>query len=104
MEKLDIVFDPLPPDAVRRFVVDSLDAHNIAATGLSNWQPVGFFLKSARGEWLGGLMGQLWGGWLYVRDLWWRRRHAAAAMALGCFGPRRNTPSNEAALPRLWRR
>ena len=70
MEKLDIVFDPLPPDAVRRFVVDSLDAHNIAATGLSNWQPVGFFLKSARGEWLGGLMGQLWGGWLYVRDLW----------------------------------
>jgi len=78
MEKLEIVFDPLPPDAVRRFVVDSLDAHNIAATGLSNWQPVGFFLKSARGEWLGGLMGQLWGGWLYVRDLW------VASPARGC--------------------
>jgi GNAT superfamily N-acetyltransferase len=78
MEKLEIVFDPLPPDAVRRFVVDSLDAHNVAATGLSNWHPVGFFLKSARGEWLGGLMGHLWGCWLYVRDLW------VAAPARGC--------------------
>jgi GNAT superfamily N-acetyltransferase len=23
-----------------------------------------------RGEWLGGLMGELWGGWLHVKILW----------------------------------
>ena len=64
------VFDPLPPDALRRFVVDSLNAHNIATTGQSDWHPVGFFLKNARGEWVGGLLGDLWGGWLHVRILW----------------------------------
>jgi GNAT superfamily N-acetyltransferase len=78
MENLELVFDPLPPDALRRFVIDGLAAHGIAATGLSNWQPVGYFLKSRRGEWLGGLMGELWGGWLYVRFLW------VALPARGC--------------------
>ena len=70
MEELELVFDPLPPDALRRYVIDHLDAHNIAATGLSEWHPVNFFLKNARGEWLGGLLGDLWGGWLHVRILW----------------------------------
>ena len=70
MEELEIVYDPLPPDALRRFVIDNLDAYNIAATGVSTWHPVDFFLKNGRGEWLGGLMGELWGGWLYVRILW----------------------------------
>jgi GNAT superfamily N-acetyltransferase len=75
MAELEIVFDPLPGEALRSYVIDSLDAHNIAATGLSAWHPVGFFLKSPRGEWLGGLLGSLWGGWLHVRILW---VHAAA--------------------------
>jgi GNAT superfamily N-acetyltransferase len=75
MQELEIVFDPLPNEALRSYVIDSLDAHNIAATGLSAWHPVGFFLKSPRGEWMGGLLGSLWGGWLHVRILW---VHAAA--------------------------
>ena len=70
MDELEIVFDPLPSEALRDYVSDSLDAHNIAATGLSTWHPVGFFLKSPRGEWLGGLLGSLWGGWLHVTYLW----------------------------------
>ena len=51
METPEIVFDPLPPEALSRFIIDSLDAHAIAATGISTWSPVGFFLKDARGEW-----------------------------------------------------
>ena len=70
MEELEIVFDPLPPDALSRFVTESLASHNIAATGLASWYPVGFFLKSAHGEWLGGLLGNIWGGWLHVTHLW----------------------------------
>jgi uncharacterized protein (DUF924 family)/GNAT superfamily N-acetyltransferase len=70
MTDLDLIFDPLPPDSLRRFVVDSLNTHNIARTGQSDWHPVGFFLKNARGEWVGGLLGDLWGGWLHVRILW----------------------------------
>jgi uncharacterized protein (DUF924 family)/GNAT superfamily N-acetyltransferase len=70
VEEPQIVFDPLPPEALRRFIIDQLDAHNLAATGVSTYYPVGIFLKSARGEWLGGLTGTLWGGWLHVRILW----------------------------------
>src|SRR3974390_1245792 len=70
MEELELVFDPLPPDALRRYLTDPLDSQTIAATGLSEWHPVNFFLKNARGEWLGGLLGDLWGGWLHVRILW----------------------------------
>jgi uncharacterized protein (DUF924 family)/GNAT superfamily N-acetyltransferase len=70
MAKPEIVFDPLPPEALSRFVTESLASHNIAATGLASWYPVGFFLKSERGEWLGGLLGNIWGGWLHVTHLW----------------------------------
>ena len=70
VEELDIVFDPLPPEALTRFVTESLASYNVAATGLSAWYPVGFFLKSRSGEWLGGLLGNIWGGWLHVTHLW----------------------------------
>ena len=70
MRDLEIVFDPLPGDALRCFVVDQLDAHVLTATGEASYYPVGYFLKNPRGEWLGGLLGTLWGGWLHVRTLW----------------------------------
>ena len=70
MEKLEIVFDPLPPESLNRFVTESLASYNVAATDVSAWYPVGFFLKSPRGEWLGGLMGELWCDWLHVKIVW----------------------------------
>ena len=42
MEKLEIVFDPLPSDALSRFITESLGSYNIAATGQESWYPVGF--------------------------------------------------------------
>ncbi len=70
MQDIEIVFDPLPGDALRQFIVDQLDAFTVAATGDAGYYPAGYFLKSARGEWLGGLLGTLWGGWLQIRVLW----------------------------------
>ena len=79
MEELKVVFDPLPSDSLSRFVTESLSSYNIAATGQESWYPVGFFLKSGRGEWLGGQLGNLRGGWLHVTHLW----VAAPARRLG---------------------
>lgn len=70
MTELDIVFDPLPAETLTRFVSDALDLHGVAATGIAEYYPANFFLKSPRGEWLGGLIGTIWGGWLHVRYLW----------------------------------
>ena len=109
VQKLEIVFDPLPPDALTRFVTESLASHNIAATGHSSWYPVSFFLRSARGVWLGGLLGNIWGGWLHVTHLWVaspERRHgngtrllqAAETYAIerGCLAATLETHSYEA--------
>jgi GNAT superfamily N-acetyltransferase len=109
MEDVEIVFDPLPPDELRRFIIDSLANVNVARTGFEAWYPIGFFLKSARGEWLGGLLGDAWGGWMTVRFLWLAepargQRHgsrlmdAAEGYALqrGCFAAVLDTHSFEA--------
>ena len=55
MEDLEIVFDPLPPDPLRQYITNHLSAFGIARTGVDAWHPIGFFLKSSEGEWLGGL-------------------------------------------------
>jgi uncharacterized protein (DUF924 family)/GNAT superfamily N-acetyltransferase len=109
MQDLDLISDPLPPEPLSRFVTESLASYNVAATGLSAWYPVGFFLKSASGEWLGGLLGNIWGSWLHVTHLWVasvaRRRgngtrllQAAEDYAIerGCIGATLETYSFEA--------
>jgi ribosomal protein S18 acetylase RimI-like enzyme len=70
MESLEIVFDPSPNEALTRLVTENVIAWNHAQTGVSEWHPLGFFLKSPRGEWLGGVTGYIWGGWLHVNFLW----------------------------------
>jgi len=67
---VEIVFNPLPDDTLTRLISDHVIGINFARTGVTDWHPVNFFLKSARGEWLGGLTGYVWGGWLHVNFLW----------------------------------
>jgi hypothetical protein len=54
-QNLKIVYDPLPSEALTRFISDNVVNLNFAKTGISEWHPVNFFLKNPRGEWLGGL-------------------------------------------------
>jgi GNAT superfamily N-acetyltransferase len=70
MERLSVDFEPFIDDAVRKFINDGIDNHNIAVTGLPAYFPANFVLRSARGELLGGLLGMIWGGWLQVGTLW----------------------------------
>ena len=67
---LTVVFEPYAGEAENQFVINSLDNHNIAVTGLSAYYPIAFFLKAESGEVMGGLLGQIWGGWLHVTYLW----------------------------------
>ncbi len=65
-----IDFEPFLDDATRQFVTHGVDGHNIAATGLPEYFPVNFVVRGEAGDVLGGLLGQLWGGWLHVNYLW----------------------------------
>lgn len=70
MDPLRIEFETTADEAARQFIINSVDSHNIAATGISNYHPLNLFLRSPRDEILGGLLGYVWGGWLQVQHLW----------------------------------
>ena len=70
MESLQLVFEPLPSDALIRFLSDNVINLNYARTGISSGHPVGYFLQNIRREWMGGLTGYIWGGWLHVNFVW----------------------------------
>ena len=64
-----IVFEPYAAAELRNIVQTIVSHHNIAITGRGEWYPVAFFLKDERGEVLGGLLGNIWAGWLHVGTL-----------------------------------
>ena len=70
MESVRIEFEPFIADGVRQFIVNGIDSYNIAVTNLPAYFPVNFVLRGAHGDVLGGLCGELWGGWLHVTYLW----------------------------------
>ena len=77
MANLTIIFDPYAAADLRSVVQRMVDHHNVAATGQAEWYPVAFFLRDETGEVLGGLLGDIWAGWLHVSTL------AVAAPARG---------------------
>ena len=66
---LSIVFSETA-GAAGQVVRERLDMFNIGATGVSTYYAVHFFVRTARGETLGGLVGGIWGGWLHIGFLW----------------------------------
>jgi len=70
MGDVRIVSDPHASEGLKQTIVDHLDLYNVAVTGLSEYSPVSLFLRDQGDEVLGGLLGSIWGGVLYVRMLW----------------------------------
>jgi ribosomal protein S18 acetylase RimI-like enzyme len=70
MEAIRIEFEPFIDEEERRFIVNGVDNFNIAATRLPDYFPINFVLRGERDDVLGGVLGQLWGGWLHVTYLW----------------------------------
>jgi len=61
------------PDASRedRSVIgNAIDNYNIRVTGDAVYFPVNHFLRDDSGTIRGGVLADLWGGWLHVRSLW----------------------------------
>jgi ribosomal protein S18 acetylase RimI-like enzyme len=70
MTDIRIVSDPHASEGLRKVVADHLDTYNVAVTGFHEYSPVNLFLRDAGDEVVGGLLGSIWGGVLYVRILW----------------------------------
>jgi GNAT superfamily N-acetyltransferase len=69
MSGLRIVFEQQAGSTVQ-FVREHLYLYNVGATGESTYYPLHLYLKNERDETMGGLTGEIWGGWLYVSILW----------------------------------
>jgi ribosomal protein S18 acetylase RimI-like enzyme len=65
-----MIVEPHAADDVRRAVSSRIDLFNVARTGLDEWHSVSIFLRDADDEVVGGVLGEIWGGWLHVTTLW----------------------------------
>ena len=68
---------------LRQRVQTMVDHHNIASTGQADWYPVAFFLRGEADEVLGGLLGEIWAGWLHVKNTGGGRAGAGAGLRPG---------------------
>lgn len=66
----ELFFEPFPSDELRRFIEDNVSTFTMAMTDALEYQPIGFFLRQERGEWVGGCLGNVWACYLHVQWLW----------------------------------
>ena len=71
-DRANIVMQPYASSDVMETVNRGIQTHASAAIGLPEqmWFAANFFLRSEDGEILGGALGNTWGLWLYVSDVW----------------------------------
>lgn len=70
MRNLRISIEPHTDEKLKQLVRENLGSYNLAATGQEEYYPVSIFLRDDNDEVLGGVLGHIWGRWLYVSDLW----------------------------------
>ncbi len=77
MSEPTIRLENSPTEEDRRKVLDGLLAHNKGQTGDDNYENLTFLLRDADGEVVGGLLGEIYWGWLHIDILWvdesWRK-------------------------------
>jgi GNAT superfamily N-acetyltransferase len=71
-DRANIVMQPYASNDVTETVNRGIQTHASAAIGLPEqmWFAANFFLRNEDGEILGGALGNTWGLWLYVSDVW----------------------------------
>jgi GNAT superfamily N-acetyltransferase len=67
-----IMMQPYAPSDVQGLIARGIQSHAHAAIGLPEqmWSAANVFVQSDDGEILGGALGNTWGQWLYVSDVW----------------------------------
>src|SRR5262249_61050906 len=83
MEAIRIEFEPFIDEEERQFIVNGVDNFNIAATRLPDYFPINFLLRGERGDVLGGVLRQLWGGWGPVAFFWVAQKGSGAGDGKG---------------------
>ena len=67
---LRISSEPTAAPADIEAVKDAVNRFNVDVTGVADWWPVTLLLRDEASTVQGGLLGDIWGGWLHVTYLW----------------------------------
>src|SRR5215475_5705759 len=81
MKKLRITIGPHAAESEKAFIREGLGLYSVAKTGCEEYYPVAVFLRDASNEVLGGILGEIWGEWMYVSHVW-----LAAPLRRGGYG------------------
>ena len=77
MKRLRITIEPHASENQKEFIREHLGLYNVAITGNEEYYTVSVFLRDREDEALGGLLGEIWGQWLFISHVWlaapWRR-------------------------------
>src|SRR5258708_3422664 len=49
---------------------DRLDQFNVDVTGENNYSPIRIFLRDETNKLVGGLLAEIWAGWMHIEFLW----------------------------------
>ena len=70
MDELTITVESQPKEEERRKVIDGLIRYNESQTGDVSYDRLTLLLRDSSGEVVGGLLGEMYWGWLHIDILW----------------------------------
>lgn len=70
MRDLKVSSEPMASDGDTQRISEGLGLFNVARTGQAHWRHVKIFVRDQTGLIRGGLLGEIWGGWLHITNLW----------------------------------
>jgi ribosomal protein S18 acetylase RimI-like enzyme len=53
-----------------QFIQDAINEFNMVTVNDHDYSPVSIFVRNDAGKMVGGVLGDIWGGWLYISYLW----------------------------------
>lgn len=70
MSILAITSEPQARREELNLIRNSVDEYNLQATQVHDYRPINIFIRDEGGVIRGGILADLWGGWLHVTFLW----------------------------------
>jgi ribosomal protein S18 acetylase RimI-like enzyme len=70
MPQFSLTSEPHASPEDQQFLRDAVDEFNMDTVNNHDYKPVNIFIRDATGQIVGGVLGDLWGGWLHITRLW----------------------------------
>lgn len=70
MSPFQFVSEPDASAEDQEFIRNAIYSHNMEHTGDHNYSPLSILMRDEIGKVVGGILGDIWGGWLHLTFLW----------------------------------